>query len=142
MATEKIEFIYNVRKPKRLENNIFALYSPERIKLQPGEMKTINMNLKIKLPKEIAGCCKILDTFAENGIQLLGSQCISTETNYSQEVYFQKNEKDLPPFNLTIDIFNRNLNKTLQIRKKQEIGFFVILNDRGEEISHIFKKEQ
>ena len=34
---EKIEFIYGktVRRPKRLENNVFILYAPERIRLQP-----------------------------------------------------------------------------------------------------------
>ena len=41
---EKIEFIYDktTRRPKRLENNIFILYSPERIRLQLGEM-LVNM---------------------------------------------------------------------------------------------------
>ena len=142
MTTKKIEFIYSERRPKKLENNVFVLYSPERIKLQPGETKTINMKLKIKLPKEIVGCCKLLNTFSENGIRILNSQFISTETNYTMQDYFAQNEDDLPPWNLSLDIFNQNLIKTLQIRKRQEIGFFVILNDRGEEISHVCKKEQ
>ena len=35
-----IELIYDkrTRRPRRLENDIFMLYSPERIKLQPGEI--------------------------------------------------------------------------------------------------------
>ena len=47
---EKIEFIYDktTRRPKRLENNVFILYAPERIRLQPGEVKEINMKLKLK----------------------------------------------------------------------------------------------
>ena len=56
MATKKIEFIYGRRRPKRLENNVFVLYTPERIKLQPGETKMLNMKLKIKLPNELVGC--------------------------------------------------------------------------------------
>ena len=45
---EKIQFIYDkiTRRPKRLENNVFILYAPERILLQPGEVKEINMKLK------------------------------------------------------------------------------------------------
>ena len=47
---EKIEFIYDktTRRPKRLENNVFILYTPERIRLQPGEVKEVNMKLKLK----------------------------------------------------------------------------------------------
>ena len=33
------------------------------------------------------------------------------------------------------------MNKIFQIRKKQEIGYFIILNDAGKEIRHSFKKE-
>ena len=103
----------------------------------------LNMKLKIKLPKELVGCCKLLNTFTENGIRILNSQFISAETNYATQDYFVQNDKDdLPPWNLTLEIFNQNLIKTLQIRKKQEIGFFVMLNDRGEQIRHVFTKEQ
>ena len=78
---EKIEFIYDktVRRPKRLENNVFILYAPERIRLQP---------------------------------------------------WF-----------LSFELYNKNLNKIFQIRKKQEIGYFILLNDAGKEIRHSFKKE-
>ena len=33
----------STRRPRRLENNVFVIYSPEKIKLQPGEMKFVNM---------------------------------------------------------------------------------------------------
>ena len=38
-SKETIKFYYDksTRRPKRLENNVFVIYSPERIKLQPGE---------------------------------------------------------------------------------------------------------
>ena len=42
---EAIEFIYDktTRRPKRLENNVFILYAPEKIRLQPGEMMSVNI---------------------------------------------------------------------------------------------------
>ena len=56
---QKIEFIYDktVRRPKRLENNVFILYAPERIRLQPGEIKEVNMKLKLKISRNIIGTC-------------------------------------------------------------------------------------
>ena len=130
MTIKKIEFIYHIRRPKKLEDNVFVLYSPEGIKLQPGETKMLDMKLKIKLPK------------AENGIQILNSQFISSETNYARDHFVQNKtvEEDLP-WNLKLELFNRNLTKTLKIRKRQEVGFFLTLNDRGEEIRYVFTKE-
>ena len=43
--------------PRRLENNVFVLYLPERIKLQPGEIKSINMKIKLRLPDNLVGAC-------------------------------------------------------------------------------------
>ena len=99
MTIKKIEFIYRIRRPKKLENNVFVLYSPEGIKLQPGETKMLDMKLKIKLPKELIGTCTLLNTFTENGIQKLNSQFISPETNYARNHFVQNNkaaEEDLP----------------------------------------------
>ena len=45
MTIKKIEFIYRIRRPKKLENHVFVLYSPEGIKLQPGETKMLDMKL-------------------------------------------------------------------------------------------------
>ena len=142
MTIKKIEFIYHIRRPKKLEDNVFVLHSPEGIKLQPGETKMLDMKLKIKLPKELIGTCKLLNTFAENGIQILNSQFISSETNYARDHFVQNKtvEEDLP-WNLKLELFNRNLTKTLKIRKRQEVGFFLTLNGRGEEIRYVFTKE-
>ena len=55
----------------------------------------------------------------------------------------QQQRDDLPPPQiLTLEIFNRNMKTIFQLRRKQEIGFFVILNHKGEEIRHRYKKEQ
>ena len=104
------------------------------------------MKLKIRMQKNIVGSCMFLPTFDKNGIKLLNSQHISSEVNIAINQNYPDNDQqrdDLPPpWILTLEIFNRNLNAIFQLRRKQEIGFFVILNDGGEEIRHRYKKEQ
>ena len=48
-----VEFIYDrtTRRPRRLKNNVFVLYSPKRIRIQPGEKINIDMKLKIECRK-------------------------------------------------------------------------------------------
>ena len=67
---EAIEFIYDktTKRPKRLENNVFILYAPEKIRLQPGEMMSVNMKVKIKFSKNIIGTCMLLQTFSDYGL--------------------------------------------------------------------------
>ena len=61
---EVVKFFYqkSTRRPKRLENNVFVIYSPEKIKLRPGETKIINMGVKITFSKNITGSCRILQS--------------------------------------------------------------------------------
>ena len=70
-----IKFIYDktTRKPKRLENNVLILYSSERIKLQPGEIKSINMKIKLRLPNNLVGACTLLPSLSNSNIKLLNS---------------------------------------------------------------------
>ena len=143
---QKIEFIYDktVRRPKRLENNVFILYAPERIRLQPGEVKEVNMKLKLKISRNIIGTCILLQTFSNHGLKLLNSNTIAqSENNRILQNHLDRDEDDdnLPPWFLSFELQNKSLNKIFQIRKKQEIGYFIILNDAGKEIRHSFKKE-
>ena len=39
MSNRFIEFIYE--KPKKMRNNVFVLYSPEEIRVQPGEFNKL-----------------------------------------------------------------------------------------------------
>ena len=80
---EKIEFIYDktMRRPKRLENNVFILYAPEKIRLQPGELKDVNMKLKLKFSKNFVGTCVLLETFRNHGLKLLNSNTIAQSEN-------------------------------------------------------------
>ena len=140
---EKIEFIYDktTRRPKRLENNVFILYAPEKIRLQPGEMMSVNMKVKIKFSKNIIGTCILLQTFPGYGLKLMNSNMIAQEINLNIQNHLNVNENDLPPWNLTFKLFNKSFNNVFQLRKKQEIGYFMILNDGGKEIQSAYKKE-
>ena len=140
---ETVEFIYDksTRRPKRLENNFFILYSPERVRLQPGEIKNANMKLKIKFSKNI-GTCILLQTFSNYGLKLLNSNTIAQdENNAIIQNHLIVNEKNLPPWLLTFELFNKSMNNIFQLRKKQEIGYFIIINDAGKEIRHAYRKE-
>ena len=136
-----------MKRPKRLENNVFILYAPERIRLQPGEIKEVNMKLKLKISRNIIGTCILLQTFSNHGLKLLNSNTIAqSENNKILQNHLNRDEDDddddnLPPWLLSFELFNKSLNKIFQIRKKQEIGYFIIVNDAGKEIRHSFKKE-
>ena len=80
---EKIDFIYDktTRRPKRLENNVFILYTPDRIRLQPGEVKEVKMKLKLKISRNIIGNCILLQTFSNHGLKLLNLNTIAQSEN-------------------------------------------------------------
>ena len=119
-----VEFIYDrtTRRPRRLKNNVFVLYSPKRIQIQPGEKININMKVKIRMQKNIMDSCMLLQTFDKNGIKLLNSQHISSEANIAiNQNYPDQQRDDLPPpWILTLEIFNRNTNTIFQLKKKNK----------------------
>ena len=144
LSKEIIKFCYKktTRRPKRLENNVFVIYSPEKIKLHPGEIKNINMQIKIYLPKRVEASCRLFHFISNQKLILLNSNIISQEINSNIELqtYYEK-EDNLPPWNLQFELFNSNFTKTIQIRKKQELGYFYLINDRGKEINFKYEKE-
>ena len=86
------------KRLRRLKNNVFVLYSPKRIRIQPGEKINIDMKLKIRLLKNIVGSCTLLQTFDENGMKLLNSQHISLEASIAiNQNYPNQQRDDLPP---------------------------------------------
>ena len=115
MKVNAVESIYDksTKRPKRLQNNVFVLYLPERIRLQPCQVRKINMNLKIRLQKNIVGCCMLLQTFYDHGIKLLNSQHISLESNTASFIQ----PRDLL-WALELEVFSRNKNNIFQLRKK------------------------
>lgn len=61
-----VEFIYDmtIKRLKILRNNVFVLYSPERIRLQPGETAKVHMKLSIRPPNQIIFSCTYYQYFA------------------------------------------------------------------------------
>ena len=143
-SKEIIKFYYqkSTRRPRKLENNVFVIYSPERIKLLPGEKIILNMGIKIDLPKNIEASCKILYSLSNYGLKLLNSNTISQEFNLNIDNSLSNRENNLPSWILIFELFNKSFIQTLQIRKRQEIGYFFITNDRGKEIDFKYVKEK
>ena len=143
-SKEIVKFYYrnSTRRPKRLENNVFVINSPEKIKLQPGEKRYVNMHVKIHFSKNIEGSCRILYSLSNYGLKLLNSNTISQEINSNIDNLLTADENNLPPWTLVFELFNRSFTDMLQIRKRQEIGYFFITNDRGKEIDFKYVKER
>ena len=81
-----------------------------------------DMKPKIMLPKSVVGSCRLLKTFEENEIKLLNSNYIS-----------QRSSNDLLIlYILTLEVLNKNMNNIFRLKRKQEIGFFIL--DVWEEI--------
>ena len=95
-----VKFYYrnSTRRPKRLENNVFVIYSPEKIKLQPGEKRYVNMHVKIHFSKNIEGSCRTLYSLSNYGLKLLNSNTISQEINSDIDNPLTVDENNLPPW--------------------------------------------
>ena len=86
------------------------------------------MKLKIILPKSVVGSCRLLKTFEENGIKLLNSSYMSQRSNNDLLILYI----------LALEVLNKNMNNIFQLKKKQELGFFIL--DGWEEIRHHIRK--
>ena len=101
-----IKFHYKIKRPKLLENNVFVLYSPHKLKFQPGEKKMVDMKLNIKFSTVVRGSCRLLFQLSNAGLQLQNSNYLSADTN------------------LHFEILNSNMTQTVEIKSKGEIGYF------------------
>ena len=56
-----VEFTYDktLKQPKRLQKDVFALYSSERIEIQSGGYKKIDVRLSVRLPEQIVTYCTL-----------------------------------------------------------------------------------
>ena len=123
MSIPTIKFYYKkTKRPKLLENNVFVLYSPQKLKFEPGEKKTVNMGIKINFSANTAGNCRLLFGLSNCGLRLLNG------TNLTGYTY------------LHFEILNSNFTNRLQINNRQEIGYFVA-NNTGTEIKYQYVKE-
>ena len=104
--SHSITFCYKIKKTMLLENNVFVLYSPQRLKFEPGEKKIVDMKLNIHFSANITGSCRLLFQLANAGLQLQNSNYLSGNTN------------------LHFEIVNSSMTQTVEIKSRSEIGYF------------------
>ena len=75
-----VEISYSKRRLKKFENDVFVLYTPERIKLQPGKIKIVDMKLHLKLSKNLVRSCVWLPSLTSQNIKLLNAYHISADS--------------------------------------------------------------
>ena len=119
---QTIKFHYKTKRPKLLENNVFVLYSPQKLKFEPGEKKMVDMKLNIKFSANITGSCRLLFQLTNFGLYLQNSNYLSGNTN------------------LHFEILNSNMTQTVEIKSRHEIGYF-IPDNVGTEIKYEYVKE-
>ena len=139
----KFHYSASTRRPKKLENNVFIIYSPERIKLQPGKRKLIDTRVKLYFSKNVNGSCRLLYSYQHQGLKLLNSKYISQEINANIDNFFTIDENNLPPWKLIFELYNTSLTETIVIRSKVELGYFLTQQHHtGKEIDFKFVKEK
>ena len=119
---QTIKFHYKIKKPTLLDNNVFVLYSPQRLKFEPGEKKMVDMKLNIKFSANVTGSCRLLFQLTNSGLYLQNSNYLSGNTN------------------LHFEILNSNITQTVEIKSRHEIGYFTP-DCVGTEIKYEYVKE-
>ena len=117
-----IKFYYKIKKPKLLDNDVFILYSPQKLKFEPGERKIVDMKLNITFSTNLTGSCRLLFQLANAGLQLQNSNYLRGNTN------------------LHLEILNSNMTQTVEIKSRGEIGYFTP-DSVGTEIKYEYVKE-
>ena len=120
--SQTIKFYYKIKKPKLLENDLFVLYSPQKLKFEPGEKKMVDMQLNIKFSTNLTGSCRLLFQLTNAGLHLQNSNYLSGNTN------------------LHFEIENSNMTQTVEIKNRCEIGYFTP-DCVGTEIKYEYVKE-
>ena len=98
--SQTIKFHYKTKRPKLLENNVFVLYSPQKLQFESGEKKIVDNKLNITFPTNVSGSCRLLFQLSNAGLQLQNSNYLSGNTN------------------LHFEILNSNMTQTLEIKSR------------------------
>ena len=130
-----INFKYKFKRPKKLENDVFVIFTPKKIILEPGESTNLNTGIEIYLPRYVEGTAYLLSSLRNQKLQLLNSKCISQKYNCNIEI-----EEILLPWILNLSLKNNSLTQKLTIGKGKPIAFLDLYV--GEEIIYKFKKER
>ena len=85
------------------------------------------MKLHLKLSKNLVGSCVLLPSLTLQTIKLLNAYHISTDSLTLED----------SPYRVIFEIQNRNMNETIQLKAKTELGFFTVLSSEStEEVRH------
>ena len=115
-----IEFIKDslLKRPKKLHNNVFILYSPNGIKLRPGEFINVYKKLSVCMAKQIILSCVFLPTLSKNGLRMESFHYISADSNICNASQ---------PWEVHFELVNRSANTVFSIRKTEELCFLTAL---------------
>ena len=94
------------------------------------------MKLLIYLPEQIITACTLLLSFSEKGLKLENCQNISIDNNtinFNQPINL--------PWKLQLELVHRSMNTIFSIRKRQEIGYIVPLNEGIEKLKVKYTKK-
>ena len=92
----------NVKKPKHLQKNVFILYSPRSIKIEPSSFQKTDSEIIFLLPQNSRGFVTSI---------FRGDEII--EFNRDQQ-------------KLWVEILNKSYEETIEIKKNNPLGFVVI----------------
>ena len=75
--------------------------------------------------QNLVGACTLLPSLSNSNIKLLNSVHVAMDG-----VIASQNQTIDLPYIFALEIQNQNMNMTVQPRKKKELGFFTLLNER------------
>ena len=90
MADKIIEFIYDdslQKQPMKLQKKEFVLYSPNRIKLQPGELTNDDIKLSVNTPQKTNVVSKLLSKFTKDGLCMESYQNVPSSKSSIRNTY-------------------------------------------------------
>ena len=124
MSKRSIKFIIEkgTKRPKAMDkrNSCFQIYSPEKFKIAPGEVKRIILNCSIHLPEDILSTFIVVPHLEKEGLKLIKH----SETNCYTRIY--------------LEFFNKTLHTTFKCAKNSKIALFMTLNEETAGLKTVF----
>ena len=101
-------------------NSLSQIYSPESIKIRPGEIKSLILKYSIHLPDDILTTFLINPNLGKEGLQLTRYSETNTDTRIS------------------LEFFNKTHHKPFTLKKTSKIALFMTLNEETAGLKKVF----
>ena len=125
VATRTIKFKIEkgYKRPKAMDsrNSLFQIYSPELIRIRPGEIKRVLLKYSIHLPSDILTTFLIVPSLGNEELQL---------TRYSDT---NRDER------IRQEFFNKTHNTTFTFKKNSRIALFMLINEKTKGLKKVFE---